>query len=155
MNILRSAAAQTAIENSSNQNLFNQQQQNNFNSQTSNFVHHNHQPLNYKVDHNNNYLINRNYNQQNNESAYNNNNNNQVDYDMKKFQSDISDLVKSNMKLTFEQFDKDMDGRISFAELNFVMRNLFPDEDITEQHIKEMLHAADLDKNGSIEFEGK
>jgi Ca2+-binding EF-hand superfamily protein len=59
-----------------------------------------------------------------------------------------------NMKLIFEQFDKDNDGKITKNELNFVMSNLFPDEIITEQDIEIMLHAADLDKNGSIDFEG-
>ena len=78
-----------------------------------------------------------------------------VDYDLNQFKSDFSDLVKSNMKLIFEQFDKDNDGKISKQELNFVMCNLFPDEVITEQDINEMLIAADLDKNGFIEFEGK
>jgi hypothetical protein len=77
-----------------------------------------------------------------------------VDYDINQFKNDFSDLVKSNMKLIFEQFDKDNDGKISKQELNFVMLNLFPDEVITEQDIQEMLHAADLDNNGFIDFEG-
>lgn len=76
-----------------------------------------------------------------------------VDYDMNQFKSDFSDLVKSNMKLIFEQFDKDNDGKITKNELNFVMCNLFPDEVITEQDIDEMLRAADLDNNGFIDFD--
>jgi Ca2+-binding EF-hand superfamily protein len=59
------------------------------------------------------------------------------------------------MKLLFEQFDKDNDGKITKHELNFVMCNLFPDEVITEQDIEEMLGAADLDSNGYIDFEGR
>ncbi len=66
-----------------------------------------------------------------------------------------TELLKNNMKLIFEQFDKDNDGKITKHELNFVMRNLFPDEVITEQDIKVMLIAADLDNNGFIDFEGK
>ena len=65
------------------------------------------------------------------------------------------DSLLSNMKLMFEQFDKDNDGRITKHELNFVMCNLFPEETITEQDISDMLKAADLDNNGFIDFEGK
>ncbi len=39
------------------------------------------------------------------------------------------------MRLLFEQFDKDNDGKITKTELNFVMKNLFPDEVITEKDI--------------------
>lgn len=78
----------------------------------------------------------------------------EVNYDINQFNSDFSDLVKSNMKLIFEQFDKDNDGKITKNELNFVMCNLFPDEVITEQDINDMLRAADLDNNGFIDFEG-
>lgn len=59
------------------------------------------------------------------------------------------------MKLIFEQFDKDNDGKITKHELTFVMRNLFPDEEITEKDINHMLIAADLDNNGFIDFEGE
>ena len=59
------------------------------------------------------------------------------------------------MRIMFEQFDKDNDGKITRPELNFVMRNLFPDEVITDQDISVMLHAADLDRNGFIDFDGK
>ena len=135
MNILRSAAAQTAIEHSSNQNLINKQHQN----ETSNFSLFQNASLSQSIGED----------RKHGECAES------VDYDMKKFQSDFSDLVKSNMKLIFEQFDKDNDGKITRNELNFVMRNLFPDEEITEQDITEMLHAADLDKNGFIDFDGK
>lgn len=61
--------------------------------------------------------------------------------------------ILSNMKIMFEQFDKDNDGRITKNELNFVMCNLFPDETISEQDINDMLKAADLDNNGYIDFE--
>ena len=62
--------------------------------------------------------------------------------------------MKANMKLIFDQFDKDHDGKITRNEINFVMSNLFPDEEITEQDINSMLKAADLDNNGFIDFEG-
>ena len=59
------------------------------------------------------------------------------------------------MRLLFEQFDKDNDGKIDKPELNFVMQNLFPEEVITEEDIDDMLRAADLDQNGFIDFDGK
>lgn len=61
--------------------------------------------------------------------------------------------VKTNMRIMFEQFDKDNDGKITKPELNFVMQNLFPDEVITDSDIEDMLRAADLDKNGFIDFD--
>ena len=164
MNILKSAAAQTAIENSSNQNLINS----NVNL-SSNHIDFN----NNSVKRSNN---NENYQKVNsgNVGSAQQHHHHQsraeaqqvataaaatsaadaVDYDLKQFQNDFSDLVKSNMKLIFEQFDKDNDGRITKHELNFVMCNLFPDETITEQDIDDMLRAADLDNNGFIDFEG-
>jgi len=63
------------------------------------------------------------------------------------------EIMKANMKLIFDQFDKDHDGKITRNEINFVMSNLFPDEEITEQDINSMLKAADLDNNGFIDFE--
>lgn len=133
LNILKSAAAQTAIESSSNQNLINN---NNYGDSS----------------HNETYLRTTvNKSQSASPAAYKKNE--VVDYDMNQFKSDFSDLVKSNMKLIFEQFDKDNDGKITKNELNFVMCNLFPDEVITEQDIDEMLRAADLDNNGFIDFD--
>lgn len=63
------------------------------------------------------------------------------------------DRVKTNMRIMFEQFDKDNDGKITKPELHFVMRNLFPDEVITDRDIDVMLRAADLDQNGFIDFD--
>ncbi len=65
-----------------------------------------------------------------------------------------ADVAQLNIKLLFDQFDKDNDGKISKNELRFVMCNLFPDEVITDEDINEMLQAADLDRNGFIEFDG-
>lgn len=84
-----------------------------------------------------------------------NNETNNISYDFNQFNNDYTDLVTSNMKLIFEQFDKDNDGKITKHELSFVMCNLFPDEEITENDINGMLKAADLDNNGFIDFEGK
>ena len=68
--------------------------------------------------------------------------------------SNRKDSNSSNLKLTFEQFDLNKDGRISKQELHEVMRNLFPDESIDENDIRDMFKAADLDINGFIDFEG-
>jgi hypothetical protein len=191
LNILKSAAAQTAIENSSNQNLINNTSSStnaySLSSSSSNYVDYNNNNINNN-DHRNNETRNS-YQQQTpvrasyaagspvhtantNHSALSNGGlvvakepaatttvtttttTSVVDYDINQFKNDFSDLVKANMKLIFEQFDKDNDGKISKQELNFVMCNLFPDELITENDINEMLHAADLDNNGFIEFEG-
>ena len=66
----------------------------------------------------------------------------------------MNETARQNMLHLFEQFDKDNDGKITKNELNFVMCNLFPEETITEQDINEMLDAADLDRNGFIDFDG-
>jgi hypothetical protein len=184
LNILKSAAAQTAIENSSNQNLI--QSTNTYSSSSSsNYVDYNNNNRNNENVHNASgsyqqqqqtspirasYTAGSPVNTTNNyHSAFGNGSivspkdtatktetaSSAVDYDMNQFKNDFSDLVKANMKLIFEQFDKDNDGKISKQELNFVMCNLFPDEVITENDINEMLIAADLDNNGTIEFEGK
>ena len=68
--------------------------------------------------------------------------------------NNVDRTVKTNMRVLFEQFDKDNDGRITKTELNFVMKNLFPDEIITDRDLDDMLRAADLDKNGFIDFDG-
>lgn len=59
----------------------------------------------------------------------------------------------SNIKLIFEKFDKDHDGRITKHELGDVMCGLFPDEKITDNDINEMFKVADHDLNGFIDFE--
>jgi Ca2+-binding EF-hand superfamily protein len=90
-------------------------------------------------------------------SSYNNHNDDatKINFDLNSSSSNTSgDLVKSNMRQLFDHFDKDHDGKITKHELNFVMCNLFPDEVITDQDINEMLHAADIDKNGFIDFDG-
>ena len=65
-----------------------------------------------------------------------------------------SETLKANMRLIFSQFDKDNDGKITRNEIKFVMSNLFPEENITNQDIDSMLKAADLDNNGVIDFDG-
>ena len=64
------------------------------------------------------------------------------------------DLITSNLKLTFEQFDLNKDGRISKKELQEVMRNLFPNESISKKDIRDMFKVADRDNNGYIDLKG-
>lgn len=137
MNILKSAAAQNAAETPSYVIKTSQ-------TTTSSYTNYNSSISSRTNDFNNN----------NTTNLINNNNNNIIN-DSNSNLNEFSDVVKQNMKLLFEQFDKDNDGKITKHELNFVMCNLFPDEVITEQDIDEMLGAADLDSNGYIDFEGK
>lgn len=104
-----------------------------------------HQENNYARSHSNN-----SFNSANNEY----NNNYEIFLNETTSNLGLGEVMKANMKLIFEQFDKDHDGRITRHELNFVMSNLFPDEEITEQDINNMLKAADLDNNGFIDFDG-
>lgn len=136
MNILKSAAAQNAAETPSYVIKTSQ-------TTTSSYTNYNSSLSSKTNDFNNN-----------NNSTTNLINNNIINNSNSNL-NEFSDVVKQNMKLLFEQFDKDNDGKITKHELNFVMCNLFPDEVITEQDIDEMLGAADLDSNGYIDFVGK
>lgn len=98
----------------------------------------------------NNYYPNNGDNGDATKSTILNNNASYFNNDINKTSSPSSS--PTNMRQLFDQFDKDHDGRITKNELNFVMCNLFPDEIITEQDVNEMMDAADLDRNGFIDY---
>jgi calmodulin len=51
----------------------------------------------------------------------------------------------------FKVFDRDGNGKISSHELRFVMTSA--GEDLSEEDIEEMIHDADTDKDGFIDYE--
>ena len=59
--------------------------------------------------------------------------------------------TKEDAMRAFRQFDIDHQGRISFANLQAVAREL--GETMTDEEISEMITAADLDKDGFISEE--
>ena len=59
--------------------------------------------------------------------------------------------TKEDALRAFRQFDLDHEGRISFANLQAVAREL--GETMTDEEISEMITAADLDKDGFINEE--
>eukprot|EP01018_Ginkgo_biloba_P010987 Gb_05637 [translate_table: standard] len=66
------------------------------------------------------------------------------------YETDLDD--PSNMKQAFRVLDRDGDGRIAFSDLqDFVSSCL--GENISKQDIELMICVADLDRNGSVDFE--
>jgi calmodulin len=61
-----------------------------------------------------------------------------------------SDVV-AEYRDAFFVFDKDGDGFISAQELKEVMTNL--GENATDQYIKKLMDAADLNRDGKIDFQ--
>ena len=59
---------------------------------------------------------------------------------------------ESDIREAFRVFDKDGDGLISAAELRAVMKNL--GEQLTDEEIDEMIHEADTDRDGQVNYEG-
>ena len=59
--------------------------------------------------------------------------------------------TKDDAMRAFRQFDLDHQGKISFANLQAVAREL--GETMTDEEISEMVTAADLDKDGFINEE--
>jgi hypothetical protein len=62
--------------------------------------------------------------------------------------------VSDEVLYFFNQFDSNNDGKISRDELLSVMKRLFPEEEFNEHDIGRMLDEADLDQNGTIDYEG-
>lgn len=56
---------------------------------------------------------------------------------------------KEDVRKAFRQFDHEGTGKISFDNLKRVAREL--GENMTDEEIMEMIHAADLDKNSLID----
>ena len=57
----------------------------------------------------------------------------------------------ANFREAFNVFDKDGDGRITAKELGTVMRSL--GQNPSEAEIQDMVNEADIDGNGTIEFD--
>uniref|UniRef100_A0A7E4ZS23 Calmodulin n=1 Tax=Panagrellus redivivus TaxID=6233 RepID=A0A7E4ZS23_PANRE len=55
------------------------------------------------------------------------------------------------LKEAFQVFDTDRDGYITAPELGVIMRNL--GENLSEKEICEMIHEADLDGDGKVNFD--
>jgi calmodulin len=59
---------------------------------------------------------------------------------------------EDEIREAFRVFDKDGNGFISSAELRHVMTNL--GEKLTDAEVDEMIHEADIDGDGSVNYEG-
>jgi calmodulin len=59
---------------------------------------------------------------------------------------------EEEIREAFRVFDKDGNGFISSAELRHVMTNL--GEKLTDAEVDEMIHEADIDGDGSVNYEG-
>ncbi len=60
---------------------------------------------------------------------------------------------EEEIREAFRVFDKDGNGFISSAELRHVMTNL--GEKLTDAEVDEMIHEADIDGDGSVNYEGR
>lgn len=58
---------------------------------------------------------------------------------------------EEELKEAFRVFDKDQNGFISAAELNHVMKNI--GEKLTDDEVNEMVHEADTDGDGQINYQ--
>jgi len=58
---------------------------------------------------------------------------------------------KDDVRKAFRQFDPEGKGHITFDNLRRVAREL--GENMTDEEIKEMIQAADLDKSGAVDAE--
>ena len=71
---------------------------------------------------------------------------------MEKQNKDHND-PESELMEAFKVFDRNNDGFISAEELALTMRNL--GEKLTDAEVKDMLDAADINKDGKIDYHGK
>jgi Ca2+-binding EF-hand superfamily protein len=76
-----------------------------------------------------------------------------VAWQMRNWQSatENSDAAGTDLKTTFDVFDRNKDGYIDFKELEEVMEGM--GERLTDKEIGDMLSNADLDRDGLISFE--
>merc|ERR1719321_986456 len=58
--------------------------------------------------------------------------------------------TEDDLKEAFKVFDKDHDGYISAAELRHVLTNI--GEKLTDDEVDEMIREADIDGDGSIDY---
>ncbi|MCJ1479366.1 hypothetical protein MMC13_008051 [Lambiella insularis] len=64
---------------------------------------------------------------------------------------DVKDTdVEEELQRAFQVFDQDNNGTISADELRNVLKSL--GEAHTDEEINDMMHEADLDRNGSIDY---
>eukprot|EP01018_Ginkgo_biloba_P010988 Gb_05638 [translate_table: standard] len=66
------------------------------------------------------------------------------------YETGLDDL--SNMKQAFRVLDRDGDGRIAFSDLQELFSSCLG-ENISKEDIELMICVADLDRNGSVDFE--
>jgi Ca2+-binding EF-hand superfamily protein len=59
--------------------------------------------------------------------------------------------LKLNVKAAFDMFDSDHDGKLTFSDIKNLMNTI--GEKMTDQEIKLLIKAADLDKDGFINFQ--
>ena len=59
---------------------------------------------------------------------------------------------EEEIREAFRVFDRENNGYIKSAELRFVLRNI--GEQLTEEEIDELIQEADLDEDGTINYEG-
>lgn len=56
---------------------------------------------------------------------------------------------------SFEMFDVNGDGYITFSELKQVMEEKFGEENVTDANIKAMIEKADIDGDGRVNYSGQ
>lgn len=62
-------------------------------------------------------------------------------------------ILTSGIRNAFQLFDKNGDGRITAEELESVIDTLLVPQTATRDDVERMIHQADTDGNGTVEFE--